>query len=129
MPNPKILVVDDDRELVDSTKAILETQNYDVITGYSGDQCIAIFKKHKPDLILLDVMMDTDLDGYNTLHYIKKYYKNKNVPIIIMTGISDVLGVNLRDGVDDKGLFTNVTYLEKPVEPEDLLEEVKKILE
>lgn len=128
MPNLKILVVDDDRDLVDSTQAILETHNYEVITAHSGDQCIAVFKKHNPDLILLDVMMDTDLDGYNTLHYLKKYYKNKNVPIIIMTGISDALGVNLRDGVDDQNLFTNVTYMEKPIEPDILLLEIEKLL-
>lgn len=128
MANKKILLIDDDLDLVESTKVILESQGYSVFTANNGKQGIEELKNNLPDLIILDIMMDTDLDGYNTLHFIKKENYGKDIPIIMMTGIAEAMGVNLRDGVEDEKLFSNVTYLDKPVEQEELLNTIQSLL-
>ncbi|MFC2097019.1 response regulator transcription factor [Bacteroidota bacterium] len=126
MANAKILLVDDDRDLIESTKVILESQDYSVETAFNGAEGIEKFKSCNPDLIILDVMMESDLSGYNALHKFKK--ENNSIPIIMMTGISETMGVNLRSGVEDDDLFSNVSYLDKPVDPEVLFDEVKRLL-
>ena len=97
MANETILLIDDDQDLVESTKVILESQDFSVLTANSGKQGIEELKKNKADLIILDIMMDTNLDGYNTLHFIRKEDYGKDIPIIMMTGIAEAMGVNLRD--------------------------------
>ncbi len=128
MANETILLIDDDQDLVESTKVILESQDFSVLTANSGKQGIEELKKNKADLIILDIMMDTNLDGYNTLHFIRKEDYGKDIPIIMMTGIAEAMGVNLRDGVEDEKLFSNVIYLDKPVEQVELIENINSLL-
>ena len=60
---PKILVVDDDPDFVKITRTILQSQKYDVITASTGEQGLAVMRREKPDLVILDVMMAYILDG------------------------------------------------------------------
>jgi len=128
MSKEKILLIDDDLDLVESTKVILESQGFSIITANNGKQGVQELINNKPDLVILDIMMDTNLDGYNTLHTIRNDEFGKNIPVIMMTGIAEAMGVNLRDGVEDDNLFQNVVYLDKPVEADDLINSVKDML-
>lgn len=124
----KILLVDDDEDLLRSFQVILESKGYEVITVSNGKDGFVKLKEEKPDLLVLDVMMDSNLEGYNLLHNIKKEPEYKKLPIIILTGMVDQLGVNLRSGVEDEKLLPNVCFQDKPIDPLILVELVEDML-
>ncbi len=124
----KILLVDDDEDLLRSFQVMLESKGYDVITVSNGKEGFVKLKEEKPDLLVLDVMMDSNLEGYNLLHNIKKEPEYKKLPIIILTGMVDQLGVNLRSGVEDEKLLPNVCFQDKPIDPLILVELVEDML-
>jgi len=125
----KILLIDDDQDLLRSFEVTLENQGFATLTANNGKEGLSRLQKESPDLLVLDVMMDTDLEGYNLLHKIKKDPSNKELPVIMLTGMVDQLGVNLYSGVEDKDTFPNVHFYNKPVDPIRLGIIIQKILE
>ncbi|MFA6923269.1 MAG: response regulator [Bacteroidales bacterium] len=124
----KILIIDDDHDLVRSFQVMLENNDYYVITASNSKEGFEKLKNEKPDLLILDVMMNTNLEGYNMLHTIKKEPDMKDLPIILLTGMLDTMGVNLVSGVDDEKMFPNVTFHDKPIYPAVLLELIKGLI-
>ncbi len=114
----KILIVDDEKNIVELIKFHLKKENYRVIEAYKGKDAIDLFKKEKPDLIILDVMLP-DMGGFEVCKNIRKESK---VPIIMLTAkgeeIDKILGFEL--GADD--------YITKPFSPRELLARIKAIL-
>ena len=125
----KILMIDDDPDILRSFHVILESRGYEVISSTNGKEGYIKLKEEKPDLLILDVMMNTNLEGYNLLHTIKKEQQYREMPIILLTGIMDRLGVNLVSGVEDDSLFPNVRYQDKPVDPALFIEMINEMLE
>ena len=113
----KVLLIDDDEDLLRSFQVTLESKNYEVATASDSQEGFIKLKEQKPDLVVLDVMMNTNLEGYNMLHAIKKNAAYKNMPIILLTGMVDQMGVNLSSGVEDEKLFPNVHFQDKPIDP------------
>jgi CheY-like chemotaxis protein len=124
----KILIVDDDEDLLRSFQVTLESKNFDVVTSPDGKDGFTKLKNEKPDLLVLDVMMNTNLEGYNLLHSIKKEPEYKKMPIILLTGMIDQLGVNLFSGVEDESMFPNVRFQDKPIDPLFLVELIGDML-
>jgi len=124
----KLLLIDDDEVLLRSFQVILESNGFDVITCNEGKNGFLILKQDKPDLLVLDVMMNTNLEGYNLLHMIKSYPEYRNMPIILLTGMRDQLGVNLYSAVEDESLFPNVRFQDKPINPHLLVEMISDML-
>lgn len=124
----KILLIDDDEDLLRSFQVTLESNGYDVITSYDGKDGFTKLKNEKPDLLVLDVMMNTKLEGYTLLHLIKKEPEYKKIPIILLTGIIDELGVNLYSGVEDNEMLPNVHLRDKPIDPFILVELIGDLL-
>lgn len=83
----KILVVDDDHDLVESTKAILEHAGHEVVCAYSGDEGFRQAKACKPDMMILDVMMTHDTEGFETVKRLHDDPETRELPIIMLTGI------------------------------------------
>ncbi len=114
----KILIVDDEKNIVELIKFHLKKENYRVIEAYKGKDAIDLFKKEKPDLIILDIMLP-DMGGFEVCKNIRKESK---VPIIMLTAkgeeIDKILGFEL--GADD--------YITKPFSPRELLARIKAIL-
>ncbi len=114
----KILVADDEA----SIRRILETRlkmiGYDIITAADGEEAIAAFNKHNPDLIVLDVMMPK-VDGYGVVREVRR---TSDIPIIILTALGDVSEriTGLELGADD--------YVIKPFSPKELEARVKSVL-
>jgi len=125
----KILLIDDDYDLIRSFQVTLENQGFTTITAKNGKEGYLILLTEKPDLLVLDVMMDTDLEGYNFLHKIKKDPKFVDLPVILLTGMVDQLGVNLYPGVEDEEMFPKVHFHDKPIDPIQLCTKIQKILE
>ncbi|MCD4684188.1 MAG: response regulator [Bacteroidales bacterium] len=128
MEKKKILIVDDDKDLTIAIQAILENKNYNVVTAINKTEGWEKLKSEKPDLTILDVMMDTSHEGFDMAREIKKDESFKDMPILMLTSISDVTGVNFRAAASDPDWLPADEYIDKPVEPEELLEQVEKLL-
>lgn len=113
--NSRILVVDDEKNIVDIIKYNLKKEGYDVITAGDGEEAIKLNEEYEPDLILLDLMMPK-LDGYAACRKIREKY---DTPIIMLTAraeeVDKVLGLEL--GADD--------YVTKPFGTRELMARVK----
>jgi CheY-like chemotaxis protein len=124
----KILLVDDDEDLIRSFQIIFESKGFDVVTAKNGQEGFVKLKADQPDLLVLDIMMNSNLEGYNLLNTIKKEPEYKKFPIIMLTGMRDQLGVNLYSAVEDESMFPNVRYLDKPIDPLTLAEIIRDML-
>lgn len=113
-----VLVVDDDKEIVESTAIFLKAEGYDVKKAYTGLEALDILMSEDIRLILLDIMMP-ELDGIQTLMKIRE---SKNIPVILISAKSEdsdkILGLNI--GADD--------YITKPFNPSEMLARVKSQL-
>ncbi len=119
--NPKVLIIEDDKSLVKYVKHLLESNGYLTDYAYNGASGIAKVKKFKPDIILLDVMMDV-MDGFKVAEHLKDEVTTKFIPIIMLTSKADtvdkVRGLNC--GIDD--------YIVKPFETNELLARIASLL-
>jgi two-component system NtrC family sensor kinase len=124
---PRVLVVDDDPEIVELVEHILHSTNCEVVTRYSGEEAwdVLLTSKNAPgkelDLILLDVMMQ-GMDGYELCERIKKHEQLRFTPVLMMTALASV---------DDKALGLGVgadDYITKPFDPRELLARVGAML-
>ncbi|MCR5048882.1 MAG: response regulator transcription factor [Saccharofermentans sp.] len=114
----KVLIVDDDADIIELQKLYFEKEGYEVATCMQGDKAVATFNVTKPDIIILDLMLP-GMDGNDVCREIRKM---SDVPIIMLTARTDTLDrvVGLELGADD--------YVPKPFEPKELLARVKAVL-
>jgi len=118
----KILVVDDERELIDAIRDLLEERGYSVDYANDGIGALEIVKKDPPDLILLDIVMP-NMDGIALLKKLKEKNETKDIPVIMLT---------VKDGQAnrDLGLATGAyEYISKPYDSQVLLRQIRNILE
>jgi CheY-like chemotaxis protein len=121
----RILLIDDDRDFVEATGAVLEDV-YDVDVAYGGDEGLARARQVRPDLILLDIIMPTK-DGFQVYEVLKSDPDLARVPVVMLTSLPD--GVGLRSPVGPGGVTPQAEdYLEKPMRPAELLRRLKKLL-
>lgn len=117
----KILVVDDEPNIVTMIKSRLKANGYDVITACDGQEGLEKAQNENPDLILLDVMMPK-LTGYKVARLLKFDSSFNDIPIIMLTARSQEKDIEL-------GATVGVNmYITKPFEPEELLEAIKILL-
>jgi DNA-binding NtrC family response regulator len=125
----KILLIDDDQDLLRSLQVILESKGYEVLTTEDAKIGRSLIDSEKPDLLVLDVMMKSDLEGYYLMQKLKKEKEHHELPIIMLTGMKDQLGVNLYSAVEDESLFPNVHFQDKPIDAQSFLELIKEMLD
>jgi CheY-like chemotaxis protein len=128
MENAKIVVVDDDQDIRDSLQVILEGRQYTVVTAADRTEGMEKIKTEKPDLAILDVMMSTWEDGFEMARELKKDSQFKDMPILMLTGIKDKTGIDFKSTAGDPTWCPVDGFLEKPVEPNVLVQEVQKLL-
>jgi CheY-like chemotaxis protein len=133
MEEAKILIVDDDPDIVEALKMTLEASNYKVYTAANGTEGLRQVKAVDPDLIILDVMMDTITEGFQVSYQLRSpdpksdYAKYSQIPILMLTAIVEKKRMKFSTQAD--GDFLPVDdFVEKPVRPQILLEKVKKLL-
>ena len=130
MANEKILIVDDDLDLTSALKVMLESESDIVDTAPNPVEGLEKIKAQQPDLILLDVMMTTWQDGFEMARELKKDTSDiKDIPILMMTGVQDKTGIDFKSTAGDPTWCPVDGFLDKPVEPDVLLAEVKKLLQ
>ncbi len=115
-----ILVIDDDKDILQLIKIILENENYSIFTAETGEEGIAIAIKEKPDLILLDIMMPV-MDGWEVLKILHTEESTRKIPVAMITCKTDVKNklTGLQEGAVD--------YITKPFSPEELVQRIKDI--
>lgn len=91
MESHRILLVDDDRDLVASMKTYLEARGYEVATAHSGIEARDELGRQRPDLVVLDIMMDYDTDGFNVAYKLRGQPETRDVPVIIVSGFTKEL--------------------------------------
>jgi DNA-binding response OmpR family regulator len=122
----KILVVDDDPDLVESVTMILESRNHEVIQAYGGIEGLEKAKAEKPDAIILDVMMP-DKDGYEVCKELKGDPEYSEIPILLLTAV--VSQIPSSTYTSRMGMETEADdYIDKPVEPGELAKLVERLL-
>lgn len=127
----KILVIDDDPDFIDAVTPIIESALYDVVTALSPDEGKEKIFSEKPDLILLDIMMDSLFDGFSLCHAIKtsKEYKEfKDTPVIFVSAVKEKTGSRFAFRGEEQGMIGPDDYIDKPVKPSDLLARIEKLL-
>lgn len=124
-PPPAVLIVDDDPDFVEATRLVLATEGYSVRVSASGRAAIASMAADPPDLVIMDVMMEGILDGWDATRRIRSDPRLRDLPVLVVSSItsSDYLGMV---PTDDDHLINN--FLSKPVAPPQLLAEVKRLL-
>jgi DNA-binding response OmpR family regulator len=124
----KILVVDDDPDILDAIALILQSQGYEVVTARDGIEALANLKAEQPDLMILDLMMPK-MDGFAVCKELQdpRWSKYKDIPILILTSVREEasrrryeLETGLELDVDD--------YVEKPMSPDVLLKRVGTLI-
>jgi len=116
----KIMVVDNEPDIVDLTRTVLELGGYQVLTAYSGEECLRTLEKEKVDLVLLDIMMP-GMSGWDVFNRINKKSSDVKVAFMSVLEISD----KRKQVLLDEGL---ADYIMKPFDKETLLSRVDKIL-
>ncbi len=122
----KILLIDDEEDILTTISMRLESAGYAVVTAKDGNEGLDLFAKEKPDLILLDVMLP-NMNGYRMLQKLKEKTKQHGLkrikpPVIIITA----KGEGVKDLFEMEGI---TDYIVKPFESKDLLDRIKKALE
>ena len=127
----KILIVDDDPDFRNVVSVILESENYQVINAGNRQEGKESILSEHPDLILLDIMMENVFDGFSLCHDVKvspEYEKVKKTPIIFVSAVKDKIGSRFSFDAAQQGLRGPDDYVDKPVNPHDLLDRVKKLI-
>ncbi len=130
MENVKILIVDDDLDITKTLKVTLESENYSIVTASDRTEGMEKIKTERPDLIILDVMMATWQDGFEMARELKKDSQFiKNIPILMLTGVKGKTGIDFKSTAGDPVWCPVDGFLDKPVDSDILLAEVRKLLQ
>ena len=122
----KILVVDDDPDLVETISIILKSKKYDVSAAYDGVEGLEKARNEKPDLIVLDVMMPQK-DGYTLCKELKADPDLSGIPVLLLTAV--VANIPTTRFTQQMGMETEADdYIDKPVEPQLLVERIEALL-
>ncbi|MFH1478554.1 MAG: response regulator [Candidatus Omnitrophota bacterium] len=121
MLKQKILIVDDDYDILDVIKITLEAEGYEIVEGHDGEEAVELIKKTNPDLLITDFKMPR-MDGDEVCRIIKKDILLQHIPIIMLTGKGEVTDKvqGIKSGADD--------YMVKPFEPEELVARVNMVI-
>lgn len=121
MDKKKILIVDDEKDLVETVIFQLQEAGYEVMSAYDGQEGLSKAQKEKPDLIVLDLMLPK-MDGYKVCGMLKNDGRYKKIPIIMFTARAQVSDMELAKEVGAEA------YITKPFEQEVLLGKIKELL-
>ncbi|MHC4105679.1 MAG: response regulator [Planctomycetota bacterium] len=128
MENAKIMIVDDDPDYINVVKTILEREQYIVVTAGDKTEGMEKIRAEKPDLAILDVMMDAWQDGFEMSRQLKKDPQLRNIPILMLTAVENRTSIDFKSTAPDPVWLPVDVFLDKAVQPQVLLNEVKKLL-
>ncbi len=128
-----VLVIDDDSQMVEFVRRVLEAHSYQVHSAPSAEKGLKKVKELSPDLIILDVMLETKGEGFWTAQKLKstdahsEYRAYSHIPILMLTAINSKMKFRYSPETDGEYLPVE-DFVEKPVEPSELVKKVKNLL-
>lgn len=138
----RILIIDDEPDIVTFLSAVLEENGYSSLSAKDGVEGLDVVRKEKPDLILLDLMMPKK-SGITLFQELRNDPQMSDIPVVVVTGVSEVTGVDFRNfmykrPLKDEKKFVETTgltkytvpngYVEKPIDPDELIKAIKEAL-
>ena len=125
--NKKVLVVDDDPDTVELLAAVLNAEGYEVVTAYGQEEAEEVLLTVRPDLVILDLMMEQADSGFVLAHYLKKLYPE--TPVILLSSVTAVMRMSFdAQSPEAKSWLKMDRVLDKPVRHEQLKAEVRRLL-
>ena len=131
MANEKILVIDDDPDLVEVVRLVLEASGYQVFSAINGTRGLEMVKEVDPDVIVLDVMMDYTTEGFQVTLALRspdpasEFVAYRDTPILMLTAIHSTTPLRF---TPEEDYLPVDDFVEKPIEPEDLVAKVEALL-
>ena len=127
----KIYIIDDDRDIVESISMVLKANGFEVFAQYNDENVIENVSRYNPDLIILDVMFpENSSAGFNIARDLKRNNKLTNIPIIMLSAVNEqgiYMGQFTDKDIEESWLPVS-KFLDKPVQPKELLLQVKSML-
>jgi CheY-like chemotaxis protein len=123
---PTVLIVDDDPDFVEVTRIVLRDAGFKVLDAPDGETGLSVLRKHYPDLIILDVMMNSLLEGISTTWTIRADKDLQNTPILMVSSIADS---QFAEAFPTDEYVPVDNFLCKPIAPQQLLDQVKRLLQ
>ncbi len=128
MENPsKIIIIDDNSDFRFTMETFLKRNGFETLTAENGQKGMDMIEKERPDLILLDVMMERIYSGFDVCKSVQSNPDLKDIPIIGISGMGVELGVR-PDKLGEEDYFKVDEFFEKPVDKEKLLVKIKELL-
>ena len=125
----RVLLVDDDKDLVGSFKVVFEANGFDVVTAHNGTDGLAQVAAQRPDAIVLDVMMDTDAEGFTVAYKLEGNPATRRIPIVLLTGFMDHMAEKREsfDFIAGRD-WPAAKLMKKPVVASELVATVRQLL-
>ena len=123
----KIAIIDNNTDYLFSTETFLSRNGFRVVTAEDGKTGMDLIKKEKPDIVLLDVMMESLFSGFEVFRQLKSDPELKKIPVIGISGMANEIKVKFNE-TSDSDFFNPDLFFEKPVNKEMLLSKIKELL-
>lgn len=123
----KILMIDDDPDFRYAVRMVLEGEGFEVEEAANGKEGVSKVLDVQPDLVILDVIMAEDLEGFEVARTLREEHDLRDLPILMLTAVHSVREVPYRFAPDEEYLPVDV-FMDKPIEPEALVETVEEML-
>ncbi len=120
-----VLLVDDDLDFVEMNRTLLADNGYSVRVAFNGKQCLEEVQRRRPDLIILDMVMESPTDGFDVSRELRNSETTRTIPLVMITSVNDTNPFRLEP---DHTWLPVDALLEKPVDPQLLLAVVNKAL-
>ncbi len=120
-----VLLVDDDGDFVEMNRVLLEENGYVVRTAFNGKQCLEMVAADKPDLIILDMMMENRNEGFDLSRELRNSEYTKDIPLVMITSVHETIPFRIEP---DRTWLPVDALIEKPVDPVLFLSVVARIL-
>ncbi len=126
----KILIIEDDVDLVEANKVVLESKQYDVTEAYTPEEGFQKLEKEKPDLVILDVMFGrkSEAAGFELARKIRMNHDLASIPILMVTAVN-VENPGFHFSGDDGEYIPVDAFIDKPAQPEELIQTVQDLIE
>lgn len=127
----EVLIVDDDVDFIETMEIMLQANGYQTRTARNGDEAMKRVREKHPDIMLLDIMMETKGDGIWVSEKMRADQELKSIPIIMITAVSkdaQMSRLDIGHATDTEYVPVDV-FMEKPIEPDELMAEIERLTE
>jgi CheY-like chemotaxis protein len=128
MRQGKILIIDDDPDITEAMRTVLENRGHEVRHAFDSDEGMARLREARPDLIILDVMMRTSQEGFELSRELRHSTQYKDIPILMLTAVKQKTGLDFKPAAGDDAWLPVDEFFDKPIKPDLLLAKVDDLL-